>query len=139
MPEQIRRAIARHFECWNAGRRAEWIANFSDDVVFHDPVGAPPKHGRRAAEASWDNSFSNEQSWRLELTRLVVCGDEAAITLRNHGRVGGRSFSMEGIEIWKIDPAGRVCEARAYFEPPEDVALNEYFRPDRATTSDRAD
>lgn len=130
-PEQVRHAIERHFECWNAGRRADWLANFSDDIVFHDPVGAPPKHGRRAAEGSWDNSFTDGQTWTLELTRLVVCGDEAAITLRNHGRVGDRSFSMEGIEIWKVAPDGRVREVRAYFEPPADVVLDEYFRPDR--------
>jgi len=130
-PDQVRSAVQSHFDCWNAGRRDDWIANFADDVVFYDPVGAPPKHGRKAAEESWDNSFSDDQQWTLELTRLVVCGDEAAITLLNHGRVDGRIFSMEGIEIWKVDGGGLVSQVRAYFEPPEDVVLNEYFRHDR--------
>lgn len=129
-PEQVRRAVERHFACWNAGRREEWIANFADDVVFHDPVGKPPKRGREAAERSWDNSFTHGQQWTLELTRIVVCADEAAITLRNHGTVDGRSFTMEGIEIWKVDAAGRVREVRAYFQPPEGVELDPYFRPD---------
>jgi hypothetical protein len=93
-PERVRRAALRHFECWNAGRRAEWIANFSEDVVFHDPVGKPPKHGRTAAERSWDNSFTNGLLWTLELARLVVCGDEAAITLRNHGTVASRRWPI---------------------------------------------
>lgn len=132
-PEQVRTAVERHFECWNARRRDDWIANFAEDVTFHDPVGAPPKHGRAAAERSWDNSFTNDQEWTLELTRLVVCADEAAITLRNHGLVQGRRFTMEGIEIWRVDDDGRVREVRAYFEPPEGVVLDEYFRPDRAT------
>lgn len=95
-------------------------------------MGAPPKHGRVAAEASWDNSFTAGQEWKLELQRLVVCGDEAAITLLNHGRVGERSFSMEGIEVWRVDDEGRVSQVRAYFEPPADVTLDEYFRADRS-------
>jgi len=130
-PEQVREAIGKHFRSWNAGERAAWIANFADDVVFHDPVGSPPKHGRAAAEKSWDNSFRDGQAWTLELTRLVVCADQAAITLRNHGRVGGRDFTMEGIEVWTVDDSGRVCEVRAYFEPPADIQLDPYFRRDR--------
>lgn len=130
-PAQVRQAVDNHFSRWNAGDREAWIANFADDVVFHDPVSSPPKHGRAAAGKSWDNSFSNGQKWTLELTRIVVCGDEAAITLRNHGHVGGRDFTMEGIEIWKVDDTGRVCQVRAYFEPPADVELDPYFRRER--------
>lgn len=133
---QVRTAVERHFRYWNAGDRAAWVANFSDDVTFHDPVGAPPKHGRRAAEKSWDNSFSNGQQWKLELTSLVVCGDEAAITLRNHGLVNGKAFTMEGIEVWKVDAEGRVCQVRAYFQPPADVKLDAYFQRERDVTSD---
>jgi steroid Delta-isomerase len=129
--EQVRQAIENHFAMWNSGRREDWIANFADNVVFHDPVSAPPKYGRAAAEKSWDNSFSNDQQWTLELTRLVVCGDEAAITLRNYGCVNGQRFTMEGIEIWKVDDDGRVCQVRAYFEPPADVQLDDYFQRQR--------
>ena len=56
-PEQVRTAIENHFRFWNAGDRAGWIRNFAENVVFHDPVGSPPKHGRSAAEKSWDNSL----------------------------------------------------------------------------------
>ena len=135
-PQQVRTAVENHFRFWNAGDRAAWIANFADDVVFHDPVSSPPKHGRAAAERSWDNSFSNGQAWTLTLTQLVVCGDEAAITLDNHGRVGGQEFTMRGIEIWKVDDSGRVREVRAYFEPPADVQLDPYFQRQRDTAGE---
>jgi ketosteroid isomerase-like protein len=108
-PEQVRTAIENHFRFWNAGDRAGWIRNFAENVVFHDPVGSPPKHGRSAAEKSWDNSFSNGQKWTLVLTQLVVCGDEAAITLDNHGVVNGQAFTMRGIEIWKTAGASVRC------------------------------
>lgn len=124
---QVREAVEKHIKYWNAGRREDWIANFSDNIVFNDPVGSPPKYGRSAAEASWDNSFTEDQAWTLELTRLVVCADEAAITLKNHGQIDGKDFTMEGIEIWKVGNDGLVCEVRAYFEPPENVELDPYF------------
>ena len=135
-PQQVRAAIDNHFRFWNAGDRAAWIANFADDVIFHDPVSAPPKHGRAAAERSWDNSFSNGQKWTLVLTQCVVCGDEAAITLDNHGVVNGQAFTMRGIEVWKVDDSGRVCQVRAYFEPPETVELDPYFRRQRDTADE---
>ena len=135
-PEQVRAAVDAHFRLWNAGDREGWIANFADDVVFHDPVGAPPKHGRSAAEHSWDNSFTNGQQWTLRPTKIIVCADEAAVTLENHGVVNGQTFAMEGIEIWKVDDDGRVCTVRAYFAAPEGVQLDEYFTTDRDITTD---
>ena len=135
-PEQVRTAIENHFRFWNAGDRAGWIRNFAENVIFHDPVGSPPKHGRSAAENSWEKSFSNGQKWTLVLTQLVVCGDEAAITLDNHGVVNGQAFTMRGIEIWQVDDSGRVCQVRAYFEPPATVELDPYFQRQRDTAGE---
>ena len=67
---------------------------------------------------------------------VLVCADEAAVTLENHGVVDGQRFTMEGIEIWKVADDGRVCAVRAYFTPPEGVALDEYFTPDRDPSTD---
>ena len=40
-PEQVRAAVDAHFRLWNAGDREGWIANFAEDVVFHDPRRRP--------------------------------------------------------------------------------------------------
>jgi hypothetical protein len=104
-----------------------------------------PRSGRFTAQArsqrggkELDNSFSNGQKWTLVLTQLVVCGDEAAITLDNHGVVNGQAFTMRGIEIWKVDDSGRVCQVRAYFEPPATVELDPYFQRQRDTAGEGA-
>lgn len=130
-PEQVRTAVDRHFARWNARDRNGWIANFAENVVFNDPVGAPPKHGRAAAEKSWDNSWTDGQEWTLKPTRIIVCANQAAVTLENHGTVGGQRFVMHGIEIWTVDDDGLVKEVHAYFQPPDNVTLDEYFRTDR--------
>lgn len=133
--QQVCTAVETHIECWNSQRRKDWIANFADDMVFNDPVGAPPQFGKSAAQASWDNSFSKEQLWTLELTQWVACADEAPITLKNHERVGGQDFVMDGIEIWRVGEQGLDCEVRAYFELPENVELDSYFHSDENTAS----
>jgi hypothetical protein len=47
--------------------------------------------------------------------------------------VDRRDFSMQGIEIWKLDDSGRVYQLRAYYPAlPEGVALDESFRLDHA-------
>ena len=38
-------AVERHCEYWNARDQQKWSALFADEVVFEDPVGAPPKLG----------------------------------------------------------------------------------------------
>ena len=47
-----REAVEQHAARWNARDREGWLALYSDDVVFEDPVGKAPKPGRSAAEGS---------------------------------------------------------------------------------------
>ena len=49
-------AVEAHIRLWNNGDRVGWLRLFADDVTFDDPVGAPTKQGRVAAEQSWDRS-----------------------------------------------------------------------------------
>lgn len=125
----VRDAVLRHVELWNSGCRDEWLSLFADDVTFDDPVGAPTKHGRRAAELSWDNSFRPGRRWTLHPERITVCGNEAAVVMHNIGELDGRKVSVDGVEIWRVDDDGRVCAVRAYFEQPQDFELDPYFRP----------
>jgi len=46
----VHEAVLRHVELWNSQQRDEWLTLFADDVTFDDPVGAPTKYGRVAAE-----------------------------------------------------------------------------------------
>jgi hypothetical protein len=125
----VHEAVRRHVEFWNSQRREDWLALFADDVTFDDPVGAPTKHGRIAAETSWDSSFTPGRRWTLHPQRITVCGDEAAVLMHNVGDLDGRQVSVEGVEIWKVNSAGLVCAVRAYFEQPQDFELSPYFRP----------
>jgi steroid Delta-isomerase len=121
-------AFADHVRLWNSGDRSAWLALFADDVTFDDPVGVPTKHGRGALQTSWDTSQRPDRSWRLDPRRVVLCGDEAAIILDNHGTLDGREVTIESIEVWKINPAGLVSAVRAYFAP-DPATHDPYYRP----------
>jgi steroid delta-isomerase len=123
-------AVEQHAARWNARDRESWLSLYSDDVVFEDPVGKAPKHGRQAAEGSWDNSLRDGREWTLVPQRIITGGNEAVVLMRNEGLVDGVEAVVEGIEVWKVDDEGRVVHVRAFFEQPEEIELDPFFQPD---------
>lgn len=125
------RAVQLHAQNWNARDRAAWLALFSDEVTFEDPVGKAPKLGRAAAEGSWDNSFTEGRVWTLHPQRIIPGGaDEAAVEMLNKGDLHGERVELRGIEIYKVDEAGQIISVRAFFEQPTEFALNPFFVPE---------
>lgn len=123
--------MEQHAALWNARDREGWLALYADDVVFEDPVGKAPKHGRVAAEGSWDNSLRPGREWTLVPERIVTGGDEAVVLMRNEGLVEGVAAVVDSIEVWKVDDTGRVVHVRAFFEQPTEIELDPFFKPDQ--------
>ena len=124
--DELRRAFARHLECWNAMDRAGWIALFDPAIRFDDPVGVPTKHGLEAAARQWDASFQAGQRWTLSPRTTYYRGDEIASVLRNQGVIGEKRFDFETIEIWTLGESGKFVRVRGYYDPPAEV--DAYFR-----------
>ncbi len=125
--EQIEQALRTHFDAWNAGDRARWIANWDPDVVMMDPVGGPEKQGLGAVERSWDQSFQPGHHWRLEPLFMSICEDQAALHVRNHGSIDGETVELDSIEIYWIGDHGKVVRVQTYFTPPDGQALDPFF------------
>jgi ketosteroid isomerase-like protein len=125
--DQIENALRTHFEAWNAGDRPRWIANWNPAAVMMDPVGGPEKRGLAAVEKSWDQAFQEGHAWRLEPIFMSICEDQAAVHVRNHGEMDGRSVVLDSIEIYWIDDDGRVARVQTYFSPPDGEALDPFF------------
>ncbi len=55
--EEIRTAVERHVELWNAGDKEAWLAHWKrvvpGEVTMEDPVGTPLKRGWRPARRSY--------------------------------------------------------------------------------------
>ena len=130
----VRIAVRNHCDFWNARDQASWSAIFAEDVVFEDPVGAPPKRGREAIRNTWERSLTPGREWRLVPARIVVCGNEAAVIMRNEGNLHGRSIVVESLEVWRVGDDGLVRSVRAFFEPDPQVQSG-YFQTDRPDES----
>jgi ketosteroid isomerase-like protein len=124
--EELRRAVERHFECWNARDRESWVALFDPSVTFDDPVGVPTKRGLEAARRQWDASFTPGQEWKIALRLAYYRGNEAAFVVSNRGVIGDQSYDFETIEVWKLGDNGKFVSVRGYYDPP--AAVDDYFR-----------
>lgn len=125
-------AVRAHVDSWNAMDRSRWMGLFSPNMVFEDPVGAPPKIGIDAVHKTWDRSFTTGRRWTLHPQQIVAAGNEAAVVMRNVGRLGDKMVEVRSIEIYSVDDSGAIVRIRAFFNQPEEFALADWFTPDRA-------
>jgi ketosteroid isomerase-like protein len=121
---QAREAVEAHVRLWNAGEKALWLELFAEDVVYEDPPGVVVSQGRDVmSEYAWDRSFTPTKRWLLEPTLVIACGHEAVVHMRNHGAVSGRPAWVDSLEVYAVDAAGLITSLRAFWEPPNDPAI----------------
>ena len=113
IPDQIRSLIERHVQYWNEGRFDDWVALFPDGLELEDPVGTPVRTDRQSTLVEpWNHSQPN---WRLEITNLVVIGDEVAMTIRNTGTIDGNTVQVDSIEFLTFGDGS--LRWRVFYEP----------------------
>jgi hypothetical protein len=107
--EEIRVAIERHVELWNAGDKGAWLAHWQHvvpgEVTMEDPVGTPLKRGWEVQGEAWDLANTD---WKLDISLLYVCGSTAAAVIRNSGTVNGEATTVESVEIYAFGNDGSV-------------------------------
>jgi steroid Delta-isomerase len=123
-----RQAILDHVRHWNAMDKDAWLALFAEDVVYEDPPGTVSSQGKQViSEHGWDGAFTEQKRWILEPVKIIECGREAQVYMRNHGSVAGVPVCVESIELYRVDDAGLVDSVRAFWEPPTDPAVVEHL------------
>lgn len=126
--EQARRAMLAHVTHWNAQDKESWLALFTDDVAYEDPVGTVASRGREVmSNYAWDKSFTDTKRWVLEPLLVIACGHEVQVHMRNHGSVEGRPVWVDSIELWGVDEHGAVNQVRAFWEPPKEQNLEQHL------------
>ena len=104
----------RHVQFWNEDRFDDWIALFPENVELDDPVGTPVKVGKQAAFVdNWNHSHGG---WHLEITNLVIVGNEAAMTVRNTGNVEGHEVVVDSIELYTFGDG--TMRGRFFYNAP---------------------
>lgn len=115
--DEIRDAVHRHTELWNAGDKAVWLAHWqrivTGEITMEDPVGTPMKRGWDVMGEVWDASPNAD--WKLSVEKLYVCGTTGAAVIRNAGSVAGTPTVIESIEIYTFGDDGSL-HTQTYWE-----------------------
>ncbi len=100
-----------------------YVATFADDVIAYDPVGAEALIGKAGVRQFFENIGSLFATIDFQFTFVEIIGDEIALKWQGSG-VGknGQAVSFEGIDIWKLNQAGKIQTFYAYWNPAPVVA-----------------
>jgi steroid delta-isomerase len=115
-PEQIRATVAGYVAAYKADDRDALLALFAPDAEWTDPVGTPTHHGRAGVGEFWDTTRALADSIVLEPVHVHVCGNEAALVMEIHSKVGGAEFVIDAVDIFTFDDDARIVTGKAYWE-----------------------
>ncbi|OBF60237.1 hypothetical protein A5787_19705 [Mycobacterium sp. 852002-50816_SCH5313054-b] len=108
--KEIRAALERHVQLWNAGDKEAWLGHWKrvvpGEVTMEDPVGTPVKRGWDVMGEVWDASPNAD--WKLGIDLLHVCGATGAAVIRNSGAVNGEPAVIQSIEVYKFGDDGSL-------------------------------
>lgn len=117
-PDRIRAAVRRYLDTVATGTAAEIAALYHPDATLEDPVGSPPHTGRAAIEKFYSPLESARR--RTELLSVRVSGDNAAFSFRVVTETGGKTITVEPIDVMTFDEDARITGMRAFWSA-EDV------------------
>ncbi len=124
--KRTRQAVTAYVGAWCDNDREALLAAFSDDAVWIDPVGTPPRRGKAEIAEFWDQAHAGGQELEPRVERLVVCSNEAILLFRMIIRsAGGGGMALDVCDHFEVDSAGRIAVAKAFWDESCSVALEE--------------
>jgi steroid Delta-isomerase len=111
--EEKKRAVERYIASVSAGDIDGIVSLYAENATLEDPVGSAPVEGHDAIRAFYERA--TKMGIRLEPTGPVrVAGDEAAFPFRVSTE-GGPKMTIDVIDVFRFDEAGKVVAMRAYW------------------------
>ena len=100
-----------------------YLDTFADDAVAYDPVGTAASIGKAGIRQFSENTGGLFATIDMQFTFAHTIGDEVAIKwLANGTGKNGRTVSFEGIDIWKLNQAGKIQTLYAYWNAAPVIA-----------------
>lgn len=116
-PDRIRAAVRRYLDTVATGTAAEIAALYHPDATLEDPVGSPAHTGRAAIEKFYSPLESARR--RTELLSLRVSGGNAAFSFRVVTETGGKTITVEPIDVMTFDEDAQITGMRAFWSPDD--------------------
>jgi ketosteroid isomerase-like protein len=118
----------------NNNRNAEKIVEqFADDATFQVPDLETPLRGKTAIQGFLTGSFAAFPDWTLDVSKVLVSGDETIVMNSVHGTHTGpltmadgktvpatnKKFAQEQVTRIVVNAQGKVTSLRSYGSSPD--------------------
>ena len=122
-PEVIATTVKEYFAALRAMDQQAWVNTFAEDGVSYDPVGAPAINGHQRLAEFFQTITAAFKEVGLTEDQVFIAGNSAAVKWTGRGTSKqGRAVHFEGIDILKVNEAGKIETLHAYWNPAEMVA-----------------
>ena len=120
--DDLRSFVDRYVLTINARDPEAIAALFAADAVQADPASKPANVGRAAIATFFTEGIAASQGWTFRATDVHTCAPTVAFHFEIAVVVGGTTMTIAGIEIFRMDDAGLIDSAHAYWDDA-DVAV----------------
>lgn len=115
-PEQMTAAVHAYVDAFDRGDPEAAVALFAADATVEDPVGTPPKVGTEAIREFY--AYSMGTGAKLHLEGPIRTGhDFAAFAFQVRLKMGDAEATVDVIDVFRFDVAGKVRSMQAFFGP----------------------
>ena len=114
--EQMTAAVHGYVEAFDKGDPEIAVALFAAEATVEDPVGTPAKRGLDEIRAFYTASMQTGAKLRLE-GPIRCAADSAAFAFRVQLTLEGKMVTVDVIDIFRFNDAGKIIEMKAYFGP----------------------
>jgi steroid delta-isomerase len=115
-PEQMQAAVHAYVEGFEREDPKAIVSLFAADATVEDPVGTPPKVGHEAIGEFYTMSMQTGAKLHLE-GPIRVGQDYAAFAFQVRLKMGEADATVDVIDVFHFDDAGKVRSMQAYFGP----------------------
>ena len=121
--DKISRAVRGYFLAIRAMDADGFANTFAESGTTFDPVGSPGITGRNALREFFQSICKNFKSVGLTEDSVFVAGNGAAVKWIGTGTsTNGSDVKFVGIDVFEVNPEGKIQKVRAYWNPAEMIA-----------------
>ncbi len=95
-----------------------WSTCFAEQAISYEPGASAPLHGKTALRAFLAGVLEAFQNLGLKEDHVFSSGNRVAVKFTGRGTgKNGREVSFEGIDVFEVNPDGKIEQMWGYWDP----------------------
>jgi steroid delta-isomerase len=115
-PGEIQEFVQTYCRAVSGRDVAAIAALFAEDAEQRDPMAQPARLGRAAIAEFFAQAVAASNSTDFSATDVHPSGDHVAFHFTVEVALEAGTMTIDGIETFAFDPAGRIARAEAYWD-----------------------